>query len=55
MTGMDAYDPNSDSGIKSLWSGKNNPHDWLRRVWVDLIGLCAVAALGAALFVLAAR
>lgn len=50
---MSAYDPKFDRWIKSLRLGKENPHDWMRRVWVDFIGLCAVAALGGALFYLA--
>jgi hypothetical protein len=50
---MDAYDPNSDGGLRGLLAAKDNPHDWLRRVWVDFIGLSVVAALGGALFYLA--
>jgi hypothetical protein len=50
---MGVYDPKFESWIKSLLLAKDNPHDWLRRVWVDFIGLCAVAALGGALFYLA--
>jgi hypothetical protein len=50
---MGVYDPKRDAWIKDLQRGRENPHDWLRRVWVDFIGLCAVAALGGALFYLA--
>lgn len=50
---MGVYDPNIGGRMKNLLLGKDNPHDWLRRVWVDCIGLCAIAALGGALFYLA--
>jgi hypothetical protein len=50
---MGVYDPKLGAWLKSLQLEKDNPHDWLRRVWVDCIGLCAIAALGGALFYLA--